>query len=293
MLAVVISGSLRTFEEIWSGNQHLINSLGIPYKVFFHTWDKDYKTVRKVYKDNKLGGFAFGIKPKEYSGSSRSVDLEDICRIIPSAKISIETFQEQQIAEFLKIPAKNENVLFQNMVNSVAMYMGISRAFQLALSDEDTSKFTHFLRIRTDFQICQSISRQKLDADIYFCRPIVDTGYGAVSDQCFFVKADIAILMANLESKVSEHVVLNGWGVHSGLPFYGERILAYFLQNLRDSSSFEYSPTIGQIKRPPTQPVQGQNWPNWIYELLRFNLSVVERRFKFVAGKLFRYFKHF
>jgi hypothetical protein len=243
-----------------------------------------------VYKDENIGGFAFNLVPKEYSGSDRFINEQTIHQIIPGARVRIEPFNSSQVAAELGIPSLQVNHLHPNMINSAAMYMGISRGFRMALEDAESPLFTHFLRIRPDFQIDARIVESDLASDFYFCGPVVDTGYGMVSDQCFFLRSQYAIDLANLESKIRTHVGENGWGVDSSLPFYGERILAFFLLGINGGLNARYSPSIGSIKRPVIVEVRSRNRVSWGIELVKYNFSVLRNRMKYTLKRVLRHF---
>ena len=271
MFAVIISGALRNLAETWPQNQKMLEGINQPYQVYVHTWNRNFGTPRKVYKDQK--GLFLNLFPQAYNEEEFSVDEKRVLEIIPNAIIILENFIEESIVDEYKIPGIDRTALFQNLVNSAAMYKGISRGFKAALYDSEHYSFEYFIRLRTDFLLSRPLSIDDLGSALYFAGPGVDPGFGYVSDQCFIADKSVAELISSAEEIFLEHVLTNGWGLDSSQPFYGERVLSFALKDLKCRESVRTEPILGSIKRPEIVRDVDESSIDYLREIVAYNFN--------------------
>jgi hypothetical protein len=248
MFAVIISGAFRNLAETWPQNQKMLEGINQPYQVYVHTWDRNFGTPRKVYKDQK--GLFPNLFPQTYKEEDFSVDENKVLEIIPNAVIIVETFNTESIVDEYRIPGIDRTGIFQNLLNSAAMYKGISRGFKAALYDSKHYSFDYFIRLRTDFLLSRPLSIDDLGSALYFAGPGVDPGFGYVSDQFFIADKYVAEIVSCTEEKFLNHILTHGWGLDTSQPFYGERVLSFSLKDLKREESVRSEPILGAIKRP-------------------------------------------
>jgi hypothetical protein len=130
-----------------------------------HTWTQDFSTTRKVYRDSNWHGFNISLRPKKYQDFIGKIDLDKIKKVIPHSSVLLENFNEDSICSEFQIPYKHETKIYQNILNSIAMYVGISKSFNLARLDPDFENYTHFARIRILYW--RNLSRQRCFYQIF------------------------------------------------------------------------------------------------------------------------------
>jgi hypothetical protein len=289
MIAILISGAVRNLSETWPENKKHLDLLNQPYEVFVHSWTKNFGTPRKVYKDENRSGYAFGFRERVYQEKDFEVTQDYIKSIIPNAKVYLEPFNEDEIIAEFDLAVHINHKLFRNLINSVAMYQGITRVFSKALNEEGAD-FSHFVRLRSDFLLSSEIPLNCLNYDIYFGGPGVNPGSGYVSDQFLVVSPKIASKLVLCESELINYIQQNGWGLDSSKPFYGERILSKFLSEIRQQSKVCEQPIIGAIKRPKIVSAPKSFSVSYLFELFDYNLNVLAKKTSRLAVRIIRLF---
>jgi hypothetical protein len=289
MIAVLISGAVRNLEDTWPENKRYFDLLGQPYEVFVHSWSRNFGTPRKVYKDHVKFGYALNFRELRYIDKEIEVSEGYIKSIIPESSVQIQNFNEDEIIPKFGLSAHVNHRLFPNLLNSVAMYQGISRVFSSARGT-GSCKYSNFIRLRTDFLLSTEIPLESLKSDLYFGGPGVDPGYGFVSDQFLVVGPEIASKLACCEQQLLDYVMQNGWGLDVTSPFYGERILSKLLSEIRLDKDVMVGPVVGAIKRPVAVPVTGSFSATYLYELFQFNLKVFFKRTYGVCARIIKSF---
>jgi hypothetical protein len=250
MLAILISGSIRNFAELWPNNKLILDALDIKYKIFLHTWTENHGTTRNVYRDTNQNGFSFSIKPKVYQENKFVVNANYLRSIVPEAVITLDRFDENELQNIYNIPSKKLTPQYQNIVNSIAMYEGIARVSKMVRADLDFDKFERFLRLRTDFEIFPYFNNSAFSYEIFFGGPGVITNSGFISDQFFCIDKEVFSYLEAGTVKIKEFVDKNGWMIESSQPFYAERMLEYILHNLVSTKKIYTGPVMGRIRRP-------------------------------------------
>jgi hypothetical protein len=287
MLAICISGALRNFEEVWPTNEKIFRETGIPFKIFMHTWTQDFSTTRRVHRDINWHGFTMALKPKKYKEYGGTVLFSKIKDVIPLSTLSMEDFNEDEICSEFKIPHRDKTQLYQSLLNSTAMYIGMSKCFNMATIDPEFHKFTHFARVRTDFLLKKSIPAEVFLSDLYFGGPGVETRTGYVSDQFFIMKKHFIPVVCELPRFIKNHVIDNGWQLDSMNTFYAERILSAAFQNSRSQCDIVIEPIIGEIKRPVILSNAEMSQIFHLKDMFRHNLIIAKRQLKKLLKKLF------
>jgi hypothetical protein len=288
MLAICISGAFRNFEETWPENEKIFQATGMPYRIFMHTWTQDFSTTRKVYRDTNWHGFNISLRPKKYQDFIGKVDLDKIKKVIPHSSVLLENFNEDSICSEFQIPYKHETKIYQNILNSIAMYVGISKSFNLARLDKDFENYTHFVRIRTDFVLEKSIPVKVFSSDLYFGGPGVETGTGYVSDQLFIMKKPLIAEICDLPRFIIDYVNENSWQLDSTSPFYAERILSALFQNCNLKPTILSDPIIGKVKRPAITSSDELSRIIYLKEMVQYNLNAVKRKLIMLVVRIFQ-----
>ena len=286
MLAICISGALRNFGEVWPVNEKIFQETGIPFKIFMHTWTQDFSTTRKVHRDINWLELNKTLKPKKYKEFDGVVSFSKIKNIIPLSTLLLEDFTEDDICSEFQIPPKHKTQLYQGILNSTAMYVGMSKCFNMATIDPEFYKFTHFVRVRTDFLLKKSIPPEVFLSDLYFGGPGVAMETGYVSDQFFIMKKDFISVICKLPKFITNHVKENGWQSDSGYTFYAERILSASLKNFRLQHNIISEPIVGEIKRPQIVSNAELSQIFHLKGLFRHNLTVIKRQLIQLLKKL-------
>lgn len=253
-----------------------------------HTWTSDFSTTRKTYRDINWHGFNISLKPKKYKEFNSEVNFDRIKSVIPHSTVLLENFSEDSICSEFQIPYKHETEIYQNILNSVAMYVGISKSFNLARKDQEFQNFTHFVRIRTDFILEKSIPVEVFLSNLYFGGPGVNTGKAYVSDQFFIIKKPFIHEICDLSRFIKAYVKENGWQLNSGSPFYAERILSAKFQNSQLRDMILNEPVVGRVKRPDIISDDELSRKIYLKELFFHNLNSVKRKLIALLLKKFK-----
>jgi hypothetical protein len=272
MIAILVSGAIRNFEELWPQNKVILDSLGLPYKVFIHTWTENYGTTRKVYSDVKRFGFHMTFKPQSYVEDNFQITTKKLNSIVPNSKVSVDNFNEANLIKLFSIPSRESTALYQNFVNSIAAFEGITRVCKLVASDSDYENFNHFLRIRTDFELTRDFNITSFDYQIFFGGTGTDTDFGYVSDQFFIMDREVFEVISTACASIRQYVDTHGWQVKSATPFYGEKILAYLLRDVRLGKHIYTGQAVGKIRRPKTALDTKKSKLNYFIDVVNFNL---------------------
>jgi len=281
MLAILISGSIRNFAELWPKNKLVLDALNVKYKIFLHTWTDNYGTTRKVHKDFNKNGFSFSIRPKVYHENKFVVNINYLRSIIPEAMITLDKFDENELQNIYNIPPKKSNPIYQNIVNSIAMHEGIARVSKMVKNDLDFDNFERFLRLRTDFEIFPDFNNSAFLYEIFFGGPGANTDSGFISDQFFCMDKEVFSCLEAGTVRIREFVEKNGWMLKSGKPFYGERMLGYILHNLVSTKRIYTGPPIGRIRRPVVVFDENKSRTAHIKDMFLYNNKVMKSKFRF------------
>lgn len=180
-IAVLISGSLRTFDVAWPVNERLLGLLGMEFDVYMHTWQQNLGTHHDVAK---------GIAPKSFFWRWRPTKFRQPVNYSPAnfinkdsnAIIAIQDFVDWE-NDFLSFANRSKAPEGKSLINSCAMYFGMEKVAMMAL--ESGIHYTHFLRIRSDFILSKRF-QFKETKNIVMCSDAVSIDGSLISDQCFY-----------------------------------------------------------------------------------------------------------
>ncbi len=175
---MLISGPLRTFEEVWLHNLEILKGLNIEFNCFIHTWEEDVPTYKEP-TDGYLGWpwqWKRLMYQEEYNYSVTKLISKEVFTDIHVDNFNV--FSEQ--LSFLN-KYKNEN-FYQALVNSMSMYYGMFRVTQQA--KKVNLKYSHALRLRPDFKLPNQF-QFSVDENIVFHAGGVSIQGKMISDQCF------------------------------------------------------------------------------------------------------------
>ena len=212
-IAVLVSGSLRTFDYTWPKNEKILQALGLDFDFYLHTWEQNIGTYHGVAK---------GVSPKSFFWRWRPTKFREPENYNPqffvdpsvNAEFQIADF-EQTICEFKGLSLIEDREDFQSFVNSSAMYLGMERVAELALNSG--VRYSHFLRIRSDFLLHRRFKISHPDAiTMYGDGVLIDGTF--ISDQCFFAPIELIHQTMFNHSFLTERIESEGWfAKHHGL----------------------------------------------------------------------------
>jgi hypothetical protein len=284
-LAVLISGSLRTFNECWPANHKVLSNLGIHYEIFLHSWDENYSTNKSVQKGSYPRRLFWSLSPYRYSESSpfnfqdfvlNDINLTYKKESVTSAIYEIET---HGIVDFLNLEKTKQNTLL--------MYFGMQRVYELFLNSQH--EFTHFLRIRPDFKLSNRVKLTNSNK-LLFLGPGVQIDGKVYSDQAFFGPLDFLPVAMCAYDNLVRNVLNLSWSVESKKI---QRIGEYPLyENLKFWKLENHCATIstirrGKIIREALVKDTTKSWVTFQKELLIHNRLVLSRFILKIAAKMY------
>jgi hypothetical protein len=279
MLAILVSGALRNFTQIWPQNKAILDSLNLNYDVFIHTWSKNYDTHKSVIRDGNAHRLYLNFKKFKFANESYLVSEKELMSIEGIKEIKIDIFEEEDYIQEFNIDASTRNVLKQSQINSLAMYDGMKRV--AGLVKPNIQKYSKFLRLRTDFLInVLSIDLIKKPGFTFF-GPHTKTIYGEVSDQCF--GGDIKPFFKSMYAfdTFTSHIKEHGWILEDNSCLYAERVFGLHLSLQKDfvASNLEmrFASEVGSIIRPATIKDLETNYLIFFGKLLKHNFSIIKQ----------------
>ncbi len=205
-IAVLISGSLRTFDSAWPHNEKVLSSLGVNYDIYMHTWNENFGTHHGVPKGLSPRRFFWRWYPTKFK-AAENYNPADYISSSSSPTISIETMSdlEELIPELSQVKTRPNARAF---MNSSAMYLGMEKVAQMAI--DSGVEYSHFLRMRSDFMLSKRF-RFRATRDVVLCADGVLIEGKHISDQCFYAPFDlINPLMFNF-TFLKEKLEVEGW----------------------------------------------------------------------------------
>lgn len=257
MLAVLISGSKRTFDEVWTQNQEILDSLSIDYRVFVSTWSRNFNTPRSVIRENagSLPIWKPSLAFQKYEESHDIVNVESFNFVKHLSLVAVRDFQIFEKEYLQPLLECYSGSLYQNIRNSLAMYYGIYDVKELMVRVNDPlPKFTHFLRIRTDFRLDKSISREVLlPTRLSFIGRGVQTPFGKIADQCFAGPLSL-VGVCDAFLTYTDFISRNGFKIQNNHTLYAELVLGKHLRDTLNLTTEDclFHENLGELVRPVT-----------------------------------------
>jgi hypothetical protein len=234
-LAVLISGPLRTFTDVWPKNLLILENLKIDFECFIHTWDKNYDTHKDIFESSN-SSFFWRWKPsklKKYDCDPKHI----LSSFHKKWNIKIEPL-ENAFTDFPKLHLISEkNLIYKN---SIAMFYGMKEVAKLAISSGDT--FSHYLRIRSDALLPD---RFKFNAsnDLVMYGGTVPILGSRVSDQCFGGDFIDTIKSMFVIDTLKNNVAHEGWfNSKLALPRYAENSMYEHLKEVKLINKIRIAP---------------------------------------------------
>jgi hypothetical protein len=277
-VAILVSGSLRTFNSVWPRNEKVLASSGLNYDLYLQTWDNNIGTHREVAKALSPRRLFWRWFPTKFESLSfyepRNFVQKDL-----NFHFSIDRLSkvEALLPEIKKI-ASIKNV--RRFENSVAMYLGMERVAQLAIDSQ--IGYTHFVRLRTDFLLHESFNLDSTES-LVMCGDGVKFDGHLISDQCFYGPFDlIKPVMFNF-SYLRRIVRIDGW-YSANYKKYRKAEFVLF-ENLANSNLLHLAKRIprrrfGKIQREVEVRDDSVKLIKHYQNLLIHNKSVIQKLYK-------------
>jgi hypothetical protein len=227
-IAVLVSGSLRTFDHTWPKNEKVLRSLGVDFDFYMHTWEQNLGTYHAVAKGVAPKSFFWRWHPTKFR-EPENYDPRIYVNSFVESKFQIADF-ELSVGELAGLSHVKTRGDFQSYLNSSAMYLGMERVAELALNSG--VKYTHFLRIRSDFLLNRRFQIPDLDLITMFGDGVLINGT-FISDQCFFAPIELIKETMFNYTFLTRKIESEGWFANQHRVFRKAEFVLY--ENLYDS----------------------------------------------------------
>lgn len=245
-LAVLISGSYRNFDSTWKVNEPILNSLGVPYEVFLHTWTANPNPEYNILEAEFNNRFYISLFEKFYSSFENCITSVKLESKFNFRFIKVDELPEKFLAEEFNLGNRTLNQRYQNLLNSCAMYFGIDLCRKEMLKD---NSFTHFLRIRPDFLLDSKRLRELFENDLVFFGQLLPTDEGPIGDQCYGGLVGSGGEALNLIETLHEITNSPQWNVTKQMVL-AEDVIRRKIYPLRKVLKIAYFEGSGSILRP-------------------------------------------
>jgi len=252
VLAVLISGSWRTFSRVWPENEKILSDLGVPYRVFIHSWSRMTETNRDVLSDYYRNEFHFSVHAEKFEYSPTEITANQILDLVPASKFIIEDLDIDAFVNNYKLVKEAKNEYFKMELNTLLMYYGIQKVFTLFQDDSQQESFTHYLRLRPDFQLPTNGLERLLENDFSFLGQLLPTSEGFIGDQCFMGKYPQYVYPLNALEFMKSIIQKRGWPREGADLLWSENVLRQHLKNWTNAPTIFYADegNRGKIMRP-------------------------------------------
>jgi hypothetical protein len=129
-LAVLISGSYRNFDQVWDKNKAVIETLRVPYEVFFHTWTQNPSPKNSALDLLYKNEFLLSTKKPVLRPYKYEMITEQTLSTNGFHSSIIEDFNESDVCQDFNLSLNQTNFLLQAQINSCGMYLGIEKLRQ-------------------------------------------------------------------------------------------------------------------------------------------------------------------
>jgi hypothetical protein len=275
-LAVLISGSYRNFDQVWDKNKAVIEELKVPYEVFFHTWSQNPSSkssaLELLYKNEIL----FAIKKPILTPYKYEVITKEACLSHDFFSLMVEDFNESEVCREFNLDLNPTNFLVQSQINSCGMYIGIERLRQELTKH---SGFSHFLRLRTDFELDPNSLSNLFTHDLVFFGQLLNTPEGPIGDQCFGGQIPTGGGILSTIDELRRHTSSIEWKANpvQGL---GETVIRLTLSPMRRNLNIHYADGKGKIKRPDFEYVSFFQEPFYWFKIFGHNIAVLMKKIR-------------
>jgi len=273
-LAVLISGSYRNFDDIWPRNKEILDSLGVPYDVYFHTWTLNPNITSNVLELKYQNKFYLSLLPKIYVDFPDNFSVDSIKDKFGFYSIEVEEFDENRISNEYKLGSRNTNTLFQSQLNSCGMYLGIDACYKKI---DYSRNYSHFLRLRPDFLLGATNIEQLFNCDLIFLGQLLLTDEGLIGDQCYGGDFSTSSCVFNTLDCLHEVTHSPDWDITKPVAL-AENIIRLTIKEIRTELKILFFPGSGSIQRPEIKYSFRLFGKSFLLDLLQHNLFVALKR---------------
>jgi len=284
-LAVLLSGSYRNIEDVWPRNKKILDSLNIPYDVYFHTWAQNPSLTSSVLDLEYQNKFYFSIFPKVYRSFPQEISENYVRDKFEFFSIQVKDFQEDQFASRFNLGTRMNNQLFQSQLNSCGMYLGIDSCARKMFRN---AKYSHFLRIRPDFELDLNTLTKLFNCDLVFFGQLLPTDEGLIGDQCYGGELRKSEFILRTLEKLNEITNSPEWNVASPVVL-AENVIRAALKPYRNLIKLEFFDGSGSIRRPTIQIAIHKFGFPFLFSVTKHNSEVFRKRLRRMRTKLWNY----
>lgn len=270
-LAVLLSGSYRNIEDVWPANKKILDSLKVPYDVFFHTWTENHSFNINVLEMKYKNKFYFSIIPKVYRSFPQKISEKVVREKFGFFSIQVEEFQEDYIASSFNLGNRKSNRLFQSQLNSCGMYLGIDSVVRELFK---ASEYSHFLRLRPDFKLDSKTSMELFNCDLVFFGQLLPTDEGLIGDQCYGGDLSKSAFILRTLEKLHEITHSPDWDVSRPVVL-AENIVRLALKPYRNEIEIGFFDGSGFIQRPTVKIDIHRFGIQFLSAVVQHNLGVI------------------
>jgi hypothetical protein len=275
-LAVLLSGSYRNIEDIWPKNKKILDAMEVPYDVFFHTWRQNADLNSSVLEIKHQNKFYFSLFPKVYQSFPKNISRNDVWEKFGFYSIQVADLKEGQIASEFNLGDRHSNRLFQTHINSCGMYLGIDSCAKEVFK---LTGYTHFLRVRPDFELDPRTIMYVFDNDLVFFGQLLPTEEGMIGDQCY--GGDLAtsgFILSTLE-KLYEITGAQEWDISTPVVL-AENVIRLTLKPHRNLKKILFCEGSGSIQRPEVKIAISEFGIQFLVAVVRHNAVVGKVRLR-------------
>jgi len=274
-LALLLSGSYRNIEDVWPRNKKILDSLNIPYDVYFHTWAQNPSLITNVLDLEYQNKFYFSIFPKIYRSFPQEISENYVRYKFDFFSIQVREFQEDQIASRFNLGTRMNNPLYQSQLNSCGMYLGIDSCAREMFRNPS---YSHFLRIRPDFELDLNTLTNLFNCDLVFFGQLLPTDEGLIGDQCYGGELRKSEFILRTLEKLSEITNSPEWDVATPVVL-AENVIRTALKPYRNLIKLDFFDGSGSIQRPMTQITVHKFGFPFLFSVTKHNSEVFRKRF--------------
>ena len=278
-LAVLVSGMWRNFEKTWPRSEEVLRESGVKFQVFLSTFNKNPNLDTVITPDNIGNRFFWGTMPKQFKEFGiAEINNDVIMETVHNCTYDIRNYDENDITNRFRV-ARGKNRKAQ--INSISMYLGIQGAYSLFNNSPDKGSFTHFLRLRTDFQLKPAkIWSEVLSSDFFIIGPTLSYGALRVGDQCYGGKVQLAETLLDFEEYLLSLVNEGSWQERKENLMLGESVLAGRISASNLNMEASFFPRLGVLVRPKMCTNRKETNLRIIESAFKHNQNVLKHRIK-------------
>ena len=273
-LAVLLSGSYRNIEDVWPANKKILDSLNVPYDVYFHTWSQNQSPGMNVLDVKHQNKFYFSLLPKVYRSFPQKILERDVRDKFGFFSSHVEDFEEDRIASEFNLGNRKSNRFYQSQLNSCGMYLGIDSVVREMIK---TAEYSHFLRIRPDFKLDSKTLIDLFHCDLVFFGQLLPTDEGLIGDQCYGGDLSKSAFILRTLEKLREITHSPDWNVSTPVVL-AENVIRLALKPHRNRTKLKFHDGSGFIQRPKVDVSFKDFSSAFLVRVLNHNFKVLNQR---------------